>query len=335
MNRDARAAAFLAETEWKGAELVTLAGDASNRRYFRLKSFKGHPAVLMDSPPDKGEDVRPFIKIARHLSSLGLSAPRIFAADETAGFLLLEDLGDALFARVVARDPGKEARVYDAAIEVLASLVAAQVPDGVAPYDAASMAPLAGLAAEWYVNAPTARQELEAACMKALQETESSRTTLVLRDYHAENLLWLPERQGLARVGLLDFQDARAGQPSYDLASLVRDARRDVSEPVAEAAFPRFASLIGVEDEALRSQFAVQSAQRNLRIMGVFARLSLHFGKPHYIDLLPRVWKNLLTDLAHPSLEELRRVALAILPPPSQAHLSDLKARCGTIPELA
>ncbi|MEL6914409.1 MAG: phosphotransferase [Pseudomonadota bacterium] len=335
MNREARARSFLAGTDWRGAELRPLAGDASNRRYFRLTSAAGHPAILMDSPPERGEDVRPFLDVAGHLAGLGLSAPAILDADAATGFLLLEDLGDALFARVVRADPALEAPLYDAATDVLARLQEAPPMPGLAAYDAETMAPLAGLAARWYVRAPEARPALEAACRTALAATETGRPVVALRDYHAENLLWLPQRRGLARVGLLDFQDARLGQPSYDLASLIRDARRDVSAPVAQAARGRFARLSGLDTDTLTAQLAAQGAQRNLRILGVFARLSLHFGKPHYVDLIPRVWDHLTADLAHPGLSTLRETVEAVLPPPSARHLSDLKARCGTVPTLA
>ncbi len=157
---------------------------------------------------------------------------------------------------------------------------------------------------------------------------------LVQRDYHAENLLWLPERDGAARVGLLDFQDAAAGHPAYDLVSLLEDARRDVTQATVAAAKAHYLALTGFDPAQFDLAYAAMGAQRNLRILGVFARLSLHFGKPGYVDLIPRVWDHLRTDLAHPSLAELRGLVQAALPDPSVAKLQELKDRCGTVPTL-
>ncbi|MEO1705198.1 MAG: phosphotransferase [Pseudomonadota bacterium] len=334
MTRRAAARKFLATTDWHSAEVTPLAGDASNRTYFRLLRSGHAPAVLMDSPPEKGEDVRPFVSVARHLTSHGLSAPRILASDEAEGFLILEDLGDALYARVLEQNPAREEELYVAAIEALVELHSAS-PLPVAPYDAQTMGPLAGLAAQWYAGQPERAAELSAATQEALLAQEKPERVLALRDYHAENLLWLPNRSGAARVGLLDFQDARMGQRTYDLASLLKDARRDVSPATQAAATDAFASLTGISRETLLASMAAQSAQRNLRILGVFARLSLHFGKTHYIDLIPRVWRNLQDDLSHPALSRLRGTVMRMLPEPTPHLLNDLKARCGTIPSLA
>lgn len=330
--------AFLARSGWDRAAREMLAGDASNRRYLRLK-LDGEPAVLMDAPPSRGEDVRPFIKIADHLASVGLSPPRIFARDETQGFLLLEDLGDALFSTVVARDSTEELPLYRAATDTLIALHAQATPD--APdYGAETMAELAGLAGEWYAFGASGRRDDDAA--KALKDAMRGALfaltdwspVLVLRDYHAENLLWLPDRSGAARVGLLDFQDAGLGHPAYDLMSLARDARRDVSPATRDAMIAHYIAGTGQNEDAFRLACATVSAQRNLRILGVFARLSLHFGKAHYVDLIPRVWRNLQDDLAHPGLDPLAEVVARTLPEPSDATLATLKEKCGTIPKL-
>jgi hypothetical protein len=338
-DRAAAAAAFLGGAGWGGAARALLAGDASNRRYERLRRPDGTGAVLMDAPPDRGEDVRPFLAVARHLSGLGLSAPAILAEDPAAGFLLIEDLGDDLYARLLARDPGREAELYGSATEVLVALHRQPAPAGLAAYDAATMPPLAALAVDWYLAGaagaapdPALHAALCAAVAEALDRLAATpRPVLVLRDYHAENLIWLPGRAGPARVGLLDFQDARAGHPGYDLVSLIEDARRDVAEATRALAVRRYLDATGTAAAGFEAALAALGAQRNLRILGVFARLSMHFAKPGYVDLIPRVWGHLQRDLAHPGLAGVARIAAA-LPPPTPALLQRLKDLCGTVP---
>lgn len=332
--RDSQIADFLSQTDWHGAEPAHLAGDASNRRYFRVRNSKGSAAVLMDAPPDKGEDTRPFVAVAQHLLATGLRAPDIYAADDLTGFLLLEDLGDNLYARHLAARPEDEPALYEAAVDVLVQLQHTP-PADLAPYDAATMAPLAALAASWYAGDRSLSLPLQEACARALRAAPQKTPTIVLRDYHAENLLWLPMRKGAARVGLLDFQDARSGQPAYDVASILHDARRDVGSRTQSMARRQFADATGTSILDLDHALAPQGAQRNLRILGVFARLSLHYGKAGYVALLPRVWKNLMAELAHPALTELRGIVEDSLPSPDDAHLQDLRDRCGTIPMLA
>ncbi|MCH2076646.1 MAG: phosphotransferase [Rhodobacteraceae bacterium] len=327
------AAAFVATTDWAGALLRPLASDAGKRAYFRLISPAGHKAVLMDASPEKGEDVRPFLTIDRWLTGQGLSAPEIYAEDTANGFLLIEDLGDGLYARLADQDAALEQPIYEAAIDALLEITTAEPPT-VDPYDAETMAPLAGLAGSWYAGDAALAEEIARATGRALASLAPAPPTLALRDFHAENLLWLPDRKGAARVGLLDFQDARRGHPAYDVASLLRDARRDVPQRLQTILADRFGAGLGWDRDETTRALAVQGAQRNLRILGVFARLSLHFSKPHYVDLIPRVWQNLQTELSHPDLTELRQVA-SQLPTPSTPHLQDLKDRCGTIPTLA
>jgi aminoglycoside/choline kinase family phosphotransferase len=340
LRRDA--APFLAAAGWGAARRAPLAGDASLRRYERLTSPDGATAVLMDADPATGEDVRPFLRIARHLAALGLSAPRILAEDAPQGFLLLEDLGDDLFARVAARDPAGEPQLYAAAAAVLGRLHAAPPPSGLAAYDTAAMVPLALLALDWYLPgtgggeaSPLARAEAAGRLAEALERHAApARPVLVLRDFHAENLIWLPDRDGPARVGLLDFQDARLGHPAYDLVSLLEDARRDVAPEAHAAARAAFLDATSSDAAGLDAALAVLGAQRNLRILGVFARLSLHFGKPGYVALIPRVWRHLQRDLAHPALAPLAAVLGPLLPEPAPARLDRLRDLCGTRPTL-
>jgi aminoglycoside/choline kinase family phosphotransferase len=334
--REDKIRAFLADAGWADARRGLLAGDASNRRYERLEN-NGDRAVLMDAPPERGEDVRPFLRIAAHLRDAGLSAPMIFAQDTENGFLLLEDLGDTLFSRVLETHPTDERTLYLAATDVLLALHQAPAID--APdYGADTMSDIAGLAVDWYafgatgIRSDAARADLTGTLRNAFSALDQWSPVLVLRDYHAENLLWLPDRPAPANVGLLDFQDAGLGHPAYDLMSLARDARREVDPATREAMIAHYRARAGLPAHDFSRACATVSAQRNLRILGVFARLSLHYGKPGYVDLIPRVWGNLAADLSHPDLGALMDTVQAVLPPPTPDLLALLKAKCATIP---
>lgn len=334
MSDRARAIAdFIAASGWHGAATCPLAGDASNRRYLRLQRPDGARAVLMDAPAERGEDVGAFARIARHLSGLGLSAPRILAEDSAQGFLMLEDLGDALFARVLETAPDKEPGLYEAATDVLVELHRHPPPNGLEPYSPRVMADMATLAFDWYAFGGTDAETPERAAFHAdmnalLARHAACADVLIQRDYHAENLLWLPERTGVARVGLLDFQDAMRGHRAYDLVSVLQDARRDVPSKVETAMIDRYVAATGVDPEAFITAYHCLGAQRNLRILGVFARLCLRDGKAHYVDLIPRVWGLLQRDLAHPALRGIAAHVHDSLPAPDPALLERLRQRC-------
>lgn len=330
------AASFLQAAGWGDAARRPLAGDASFRRYERLSRPGGGSAVLMDAPPEAGEDCRPFVAIGEHLRGLGFSAPAVLAADLAQGFLLLEDLGDDLYARVLARDGGEEAALYAAAVDLLDALHAAPAPavlpvaEGVSfappPYADAKLVAEADLLPEWYLpeltgrpTPPGQRAEYQALWRGLMPAVHAAAPVLVLRDYHAENLLWLPRREGLARTGLLDYQDGVNGHPAYDLVSLLSDARRDVAPALAAAMLARYAAAARRRDPAFdaaafRTAFAVLGAQRNCKIIGIFARLWRRDGKPNYLTLIPRVWRNLERDLEHPILAEVKTWLDRIVP---------------------
>ena len=329
-SRDDLITEFVRAAGWASAKIGPLAGDASNRRYLRLDR-DGEPAVLMDAPVEKGEDVRPFVAITDALRRRGLSAPKILAQDEAHGFLLLEDLGDALFARRCVDDRGLERPLYEAAVDLLAGL-GAEPSDDVPNYDAAVLEREAALLTDWWVPAAGGdlsvdlRAEYLALMAEATHEVEADRSALVLRDYHAENLLWLPDREGAARVGLLDYQDALLGHPAYDLVSLLEDARRDISVGLAEAMIKRF--LMARPDlnaEAFRAGYDVLGAQRNAKIVGIFARLCQRDGKPHYVDMIPRVWAHFMRDLSASHLSELRVFVEKYVPEPNAETLARAK----------
>ncbi len=329
-SRDELITSFVKDAGWGAAEIAPLAGDASNRRYLRLNRG-GERAVLMDAPVEKGEDVRPFAALTDVLRERGLSAPEILARDVQHGFLLLEDLGDALYARRCEQDASLELSLYEAAVDVLAGLDA-KSGDDVPPYDAAVLEREAALLTDWWLPAvsgdvsPDLRAEYLGLIAEATVDVEADRSALVLRDYHAENLLWLPERGGLARVGLLDYQDTLIGHPAYDLVSLLEDARRDVPPDLALAMIKRFLSARpDLDGDTFRAGYDALGAQRNAKIIGIFARLSLRDGKQHYVDLIPRVWAHFMRDLASPHLSGLRVFVEKHVPEPTPENL--VKAR--------
>lgn len=337
-DRQTLATHFLDANGWRNGTVTLLAGDASNRKYFRVRDVDGHPnAVLMDAPEDRGEDVRPFIDIANALIAQDLSAPQIYAQDIANGFLLLEDLGDDLFSTICARDGSQEPTLYRAATDVLIALHAAAPPQ-LETYTPTLMADLAAQSVDWYAlgretsKGSDKRAILKSAIEDALRPSADEFTVTILRDYHAQNLLWLPERNGPARVGLLDFQDAMIGHPTYDLVSLLQDARRDVSQQTQAATLDYFISESGFDPQHTRQAYAAMGIQRNLRILMVFARLSLHFGKMEYVDLIPRTWAHLQNNLAQPGFEALQDAVTQALPEPTETHLMELKEKCGTHP---
>ena len=324
-DRAALRADFIARCGWSDAEERLLAGDASFRKYFRL-TRAGGTMVVMDAPPPQ-EDVRPFVRIGRHLAAMKLSAPEIAAIDETNGFLLLEDLGDDTFERILAKG-GTEAELYARATDVLVAVHAA--PDrGLLPglniYEGEALVEAAMLLPEWYLPEATGRatpsgvaESYAVAWRACLAELPSGPASLMLRDYHKDNLLWLPERPGVRACGVLDFQDAQRGHPAYDLVSLIEDARRDVSPAVHAACLARYLAATGLDAKDFRTGFALMSAQRHARIIGLFVRLLRRDGKPEYLPHLPRVWRLFEGALRHPALEPLRSWVDHHLPPPSR-----------------
>jgi aminoglycoside/choline kinase family phosphotransferase len=206
-------------------------------------------------------------------------------------------------------------------------------PDGcrlpLPPYDDAVLAREAALVRQWWMPAAGAEPsadlaaEFDALVAESTVAVAPCRDVLVLRDYHAENLIWLPERIGAARVGLLDYQDALAGHAAYDLVSLLEDARRDTSPDLREAMIRRYLDRHpGLHGAAFRAAYAALGAQRNLKIVGIFARLAIRDGKPRYLSLIPRVWGHLQSDLAHPALAPLRDWVARHVPPPDPAALA-------------
>ena len=318
-----RRAELLASVGWADATGAPLAGDASFRSYQRYNQG-GQTLVLMDAPPPH-EDVRPFAAVGRWLCDNGYAAPQIRAVDAEAGYLLLEDLGDDLFARALSGGAMEE-ELYAAAVDVMADFQGKPVPAFLDPYLLDFLITEARLFTDWY--APFVAG-LDLGAKQIADFEERWRTALagamaigspvvVLRDYHAENLLWLPERSALQRVGLIDFQDALVGSMAYDLTSLLKDIRREVPDALVEKMLRRYLAhpvAAGLNEHEFRAAFAVIGAQRITKIIGIFSRLSERDDKPGYLDYLPRLWHLLSVELAHPALTDVAAWFANTVPP--------------------
>jgi aminoglycoside/choline kinase family phosphotransferase len=353
LTRSEALARLLKTTGFAAAERLPLAGDASTRRYERLV-LPGRRAVLMDAPPSSesapcppgatpaerrqlgwnatsrlaASRVEAFAAVGQHLSDIGLAAPIMYGVDVEAGYAVLEDLGDGLYAHVIA-EGADEIPLYIAAAEVLAHVHAAPIPakveceGGAWPildYDALALEVNADLFVDWLPryaglsisDAQRARWEQirDALIVKAL----GFQRAFTIRDYHAENLLWLPERDGLKRVGLLDFQDAVRGWRAWDFAMLLQDARRDVSPAAADAAIKAYLEKSGGSRAEFERELAVLGAINAMRILGRFAQL-VHDGRVKYEAFMPREWKHLAANLRHPALADARAFAEEIARP--------------------
>jgi N-acetylmuramate 1-kinase len=300
--------AFLAEAGWGAAEVLPLAGDASFRRYFRIVDG-GRQAVLMDAPPPH-EDPRPYIAIAEHLASLGFSAPRILHRNLDQGLVLIEDFGNNRMREAIDVSPKDEEEIYRGVVEVLAELHKQPAMD-IADYSSKEYQREAGLFAEWYcaaadidVDVPGFVAAWDKVLAPVLADQQQNAVT-VLRDYHAENIMILDGKGGAARWGLLDFQDALAGHPAYDLVSMLQDARRDVS-PDLEAKMLAHYSSVANPRNGFEHAYWVLGAQRNTKILGIFTRLWKRDGKAHYLNFQPRMWGLLERDLARPELAPVK-----------------------------
>jgi tRNA threonylcarbamoyl adenosine modification protein YjeE len=332
--------AFLARSGFAEAGRQYMQGDASTRAYERL-TLAGASYILMNSPkrPDGppvrdgkpysaiahlAEDVTPFVAMAQALRARGLSAPAIFAADRAAGLLVIEDLGAELVVDGATAAP-IEPR-YEVAADLLAELHRAPLPDvlpveagvdyALPRYDLEALLIEVELLVDWYLPrldaevAPARRDAYVALWRDALAPVFEAPATWVLRDFHSPNLLWLPDREGVARIGLIDFQDAVLGPAAYDLASLLQDARVDVPEMMEIALLSRYtrarrAADASFDAPAFAKAYATLAAQRASKILGIFARLDVRDGKPQYLRHMPRVWAYLQRSLAHPALAPL------------------------------
>ena len=323
IERDAAVAAFLAAAGWGAATRQPLAGDASFRRYSRLLR-NGATAMLMDAPPPQ-EDVRPFLAVAQALRDLGFSAPGSLATDVAAGLLLIEDFGDDTYTRLLARS-ADETELYALAVDVLTALhrrFTPEVAPNLPPYDDTRLLNEAALLVDWYLPAitgeatPAALREAYLDLWRGLFPlARAVPPTLVLRDYHVDNLMRIPGRNGLAACGLLDFQDAVLGPVTYDLVSLLEDSRRDIAPDLVAAMRARYlAAFPGLDHAAFDASFAVLGAQRHCKVIGIFTRLDRRDGKPRYLAHIPRLWRLVDQDLRHSALLPVKEWLDRHIPP--------------------
>ena len=347
ISRNKLAAEFISAQGWGAAARAPVAGDASSRRYERLeidgqkavlmdapvlgegvtcpvgaddaaRTALGYTAVARLA----GANPHAFICLATELTRRGFSAPRILGADIENGFLLMEDLGVGRVAEDLQKAPALEAEIYGAAIDTLAAIYRSSfMPDmnargaawHVGDYDALALQAEADLFTDWYAPhfdsglSADAQAEWTQLWGQAYEALDAHASGLTLRDFHVENIFYLPRREGTANIGLIDFQDALFAHPSYDLVSLLEDARRDVDPALIEPLIKRFCEGAGIkDDEKFRAAYAVQAAQRNAKILGIFVRLNTRDGKPHYLELIPRVAAHFCNDLSHPALAGLK-----------------------------
>lgn len=347
-DRQALMETFIVQAGWGDASRAPIKGDASTRSYQRLvrdgvKSVLMNAPQSSEAPsePDgaspaerqalgynaiarlAGSHMEAFLTIAEQLTMRGFSAPRIIAADIGNGFALLEDFGEGDFARIIHADKSQERPLYEAAVDVLAAIYRSTFParpqyEGVTwpvrDYDEVALLAEMGLCLNYYapdvgrVLGDKARQDFHTVWQDAFKALDAQTYGLALRDFHAENLFWLPERSGQARVGLIDFQDALFMHPAYDLSSLLEDIRRDVDPNLFEPLKQRFCDSAGLTyDDRFKAAYAVAAAQRATKLLGFPVRADKDFGKPQYRTLLPRVKRHLQNDLAHPACDDIRR----------------------------
>jgi tRNA threonylcarbamoyl adenosine modification protein YjeE len=349
VDRMAAARQFIAESGYSEAVRTRLQGDASTRRYERL-ALGEKRAILMnwprraDGPPVRdgkpysaiahlAESVVPFVAMANGLRQSGFSAPTIHHADLSHGLLIIEDLGDE---RVVSGDPAAPIKErYETAVDAMLALHAQRRPDTLPvapnveyrlpPYDLSAFLIEAELLLDWFLPRLDAaipddeRDSFRALWRELLQPIIDAPPTWVLRDFHSPNLLWLPRRTEIARLGILDFQDAVMGPPAYDLASLLQDARVDISEQMELGLLGRYVrgrrqAEADFDPTHFIKVYVTLAAQRASKILGIFARLDMRDRKPQYLRHMPRVWQYLQRSLGHPALESLNAWYIAHVP---------------------
>jgi hypothetical protein len=323
---------FLSKSFWKDAKKRNIASDASKRRYFRLTLKNEDTAIFMDAAPQLGEDVNKFLKSRDYLEKIGLSVPKVYDKDIENGFLILEDFGNNLFSKFLLNSPQYESNFYINAADNLVKLYNSEIRIDIETYDRCAMRNAALLSVDWYleygtkaVKSTKLRDSLNLLMDDALNKIMNESMVMIHRDFHAENLIWLKGETGLKRVGILDFQDMMLGHPAYDLASLLNDIRRTVKSEVQRECLNYYIDETGLNKDSFFRAFCICSAQRNLRVLGVFTRLSVRDKKKNYLNFLPTIWKNLLRDLEHPALRDLKLFVESSFIAPDQTIIKRIK----------
>ncbi len=307
---------FLDSQGWGDAALQPVAGDLSQRSYFRL-SAHGRTAMLMDARDDRAS-VPPFLKMTAWLRQAGISAPEILGADAGNALLLLEDLGPAPASGLMPDRAAQEA-FLDACVDVLLTIRNTAPPPLRRP-GAGTLCDWTRIADEHYPGAdPGALDEFRGALKDILARVLADGRSVALRDFHADNLMPLPRRKGVARLGVLDYQDAFLTHPVYDLVSLLTDARNELPPAARARCVERYAAASGDGPARLRAAFAAFSVQRNLRILGIFHRAARDLGKARHLPRVPRVYRHIMEAAEHESFRDSRAILLAGLPPPDVA----------------
>jgi len=314
-SREIEKEVFLKKYNLDQFEKKLIAGDASFRKYERIFLDSDKTLILMDAPPNF-EKIKPFITIAKYLLQLGFSVPIIYHYDDINGFMLLEDLGDNTYTRLLEKNYNEE-KLYSIALSVLIkihkSATKKNIPGFVNPFSSKRIIKEVCLFHEWYFplikKKPvyTSIQDYINIWNKLIKVSVEFKTSLILFDYHVDNLLLLDNKPGFKACGLLDFQDATYGPITYDLMSLLEDARRNVNPGVVIKMKSKYLdSFPEIKKDDFETSWAIMSAQRHLRVLGTFARLKIRDNKSHYLIHIPRVWNYLEASLNHPILKELK-----------------------------
>lgn len=322
--------AFVAKHGWSSATCVPIAQDASKRNYHRLIDGQSR-AILMDTPPEAAESTRSFEHIATYLRGIGLGAPEIYACDHDLGAMIVQDLGTLRFADEFQTAPELQPQRYGAAIDALAHLAQMRPCSDLAQMGANQYLTLLDRLFDFYCCDPLSddqKTEFLAHLSYHTLPVFDAKFCTTLRDCHAENLIWTPNAAGLARVGMIDFQDAVLSHPCYDVVSLLYDVRRDIDPELRDQMFDRFRQYLRYDADEFSHACAVLNLLRNLRILGGFARLAAQDGKHHYMDWAPRAWGFVMQALAHPQLATLRDVIVSTIPAPTPDHKKRIISPC-------
>lgn len=315
-NREKEKKIFLDNFKYAKAKRTLIAGDASYRKYERLLLDNKKTLILMDAPPDY-EDIKPFLSIAKYLRQLGLSAPKVFHYDTVNGFILLEDFGDATYTRILNQNYNEET-LYELATDVLIKLHSSvdkkTMPDCIKTFSRERIINEISLINDWYIPLKgkshldqSAKDEYIEIWNNLIPYSQLVDSSIILFDYHVDNLLLLEKRISYKACGILDFQDATYGPITYDLMSLLEDARRNVEPKIIEKMKLRYlSSYPEINKENFEVSWAIMSAQRHLRVLGTFARLNLRDSKTQYMEHIPRLWRYMDKCLKHPVLSRLK-----------------------------
>lgn len=323
-SRSEQIARFLAQHGWSAATHMPIDQDASKRNYSRLLNGQMR-AILMDTPPEAAESTRSFEHIATYLRGINLGAPEIYACDHDLGAMIVQDLGTLRFADEFRTAPELQAQRYDAAIDALAHLAQSAPCPNLSQMGENEYLKLLDRLFDFYLCDPIPEsQKVEFLTQLAIHARPVFNTKFctTLRDCHAENLIWTSNATRLARVGIIDFQDAVLSHPCYDVVSLLYDVRRDMDLALRDQLLDKFCQTMGYDADQFSHTCAVLNLMRSLRILGGFARLAAQDGKHHYLNWTPRAWGFVTQALAHPQLAPLRALITSTIPAPTPDHIN-------------